>query len=219
MFITFEGVEGSGKTSQIGSVAGYLKKRGLPFRLTREPGGTVIGKSIRAILLNPEHRALDPVAELLMYAADRVQHVKEVIAPALADGMIVLCDRYFDATLAYQGYARGIDMDVIISIHQMVLDGLMPDLTFLFDLPVEIGLSRAWGQVKNGARTGGETRFEKEKLDFHRKVRSGYLELAKKEPKRIRIINAERNEEEVLSSILAILSDVLTGLLPANPTF
>lgn len=212
-------MEGSGKTSQIGSVAGYLKKRGLPFRLTREPGGTVIGKSIRAILLNPEHGALDPVAELLMYVADRVQHVREVIAPALADGKIVLCDRYFDATLAYQGYARGIDMDVIIRIHQMVLDGLMPDLTFLFDLPIEIGLTRAWGQVKNGARTGGETRFEKEKLDFHRKVRSGYLELAKKEPKRIRIIDAARNEEEVLASILAILSDELTGLLPASPTF
>ena len=210
MFITFEGVEGSGKTSQIGSVAGYMKKRGLPFRLTREPGGTVIGKSIRAILLNPEHGALDPVAELLLYAADRVQHVREVIAPALADGKIVLCDRYFDATLAYQGYARGIDMDVIIRIHQMVLDGLMPDLTFLFDLPVEIGLTRAWGQVKNGSRTGGETRFEKEKLDFHRKVRSGYLELATKEPKRIRVIDAERSEEEVLTSILAILSDLLT---------
>jgi dTMP kinase len=209
MFITFEGIEGSGKTSQIESLTAYLGALGFRCKTTREPGGTDIGKYIRSILLNPVHKEMDSVGELLLYEADRVQHVREIIKPALAEGVVVLCDRFFDATVAYQGYARGLDIRMIKRIHELVLGGIQPDLTFLFDLPVEIGLSRAWKDVNNGIRLKSEIRFEEEVLQFHEKVRQGYLELAVQEPERIKIIDAALDKGQVFKQVMTILSGTL----------
>jgi len=204
MFITFEGIEGSGKTTQVKHVADFLRKKGHDCVITREPGGTPIGEKIRAILLDPASKGMNPLTELLLYTADRVQHVKELLGPSLAAGQTVLCDRYFDATLVYQGYARGLDIELIEQLHKLLLAGLRPDITFLLDLPPETGLSRAWAQINNGNRTGRESRFEKEALSFHEKVRAGYLALARKEPERFRIIDASRDVDEVQQEILKV---------------
>ncbi len=205
MFITFEGIEGSGKTTQIKYLADYLSSKGYDCIMTREPGSTNIGKKIRGILLDPENNDLDPVAELLLYMADRIQHVKQMIIPALHEGKTVLCDRYTDSTLVYQGFARGLDIELIKKLHSLLINDLKPDITFLFDLPPETGLSRAWKQIKNGARSELETRFEKEKLAFHEKVRSGYLELARLEPERFRVINALPDENRVMNEVIKTL--------------
>ena len=206
MFITFEGIEGSGKTTQIKHIADYLQENGHDCVVSREPGGTAIGRKIRAILLDPESWDMDALTELLLYTADRVQHVRELLKPSLMANRTVLCDRYFDATLVYQGYARGLDVALIERLHQLLLAGLKPDITFLLDLSPEVGLSRAWAQIKNGNRTGRESRFEKEALAFHEKVREGYLALARKEPKRFRIIDADRNVEDVQRDILKVFT-------------
>ena len=206
MFITFEGIEGSGKTTQINHILNYLTAKGYDCLGTREPGDTVIGKKIRAILLNPDHNELVPQAELFLYAADRAQHISERILPALAKGKIVVCDRFFDATTAYQGYARGLDLSLIDQINTIVLGTLKPDLTVLFDLLPEEGLKRAWKQIDGGSRAGDETRFEFEKRSFHEKVRKGYLKLAENEPDRIRVIDASKSEAEVKQQILDIIS-------------
>lgn len=206
MFITFEGIEGSGKTTQVKHVADFLRKKGHDCVITREPGGTPIGEKIRAILLDPASKGMSALTELLLYTADRVQHVKELLGPSLAAGKTVLCDRYFDATLVYQGYARGLDMELIEQLHKLLLAGLRPDITFLLDLPPETGLSRAWAQINNGNRTGRESRFEKEALSFHEKVRSGYLTLARKEPERFRIIDACRDVDDVQQEILKVFA-------------
>jgi dTMP kinase len=204
MFITLEGIEGSGKTTQLKHIADFLRKKGHDCVITREPGGTPIGEKIRAILLDPASKGINPLTELLLYMADRVQHVKELLGPSLAAGQTVLCDRYFDATLVYQGYARGLDIELIEQLHQLLLAGLRPDITFLLDLPPETGLSRAWAQINNGNRTGRESRFEKEALSFHEKVRAGYLTLARKEPERFRIIDASRDLNDVQKEILKV---------------
>ena len=145
-FITFEGIEGSGKSTQISLLANYLTARGIRHVLTREPGGTVIGDQIRKILLDPANRLLDPTAELLLYGASRAQHLREIILPALASGMIVLCDRFSDATLAYQGYGRGLDIELIRSLDRIVTAGMRPDLTVLFDIEAIRGITRARGR-------------------------------------------------------------------------
>jgi len=212
MFITLEGIEGSGKTTQIGHIFEFLKSKGYECVLTREPGGTKIGKKIRAILLDPENKDMDPLAELLLYTADRAQHIKELITPSLSAGKTVLCDRYFDATVVYQGFARGLDIALINSLHKLALNDLKPDITLLLDLPPEIGLSRAWKQINNGTRTSDETRFEKEKLSFHKKVRAGYLELARLEPGRFQIIDASKNENQVKQQISNALTTKLLTL-------
>lgn len=209
MFITLEGIEGSGKTTQMNNIVTYLEKRGIECITTREPGGTFIGEKIRAILLSPENKDLHPMAELLLYMADRAQHLHALIKPSLADGVAVLCDRYFDATLVYQGYARGLNIDLIEKLHRQLLEDFKPDITFLLDLPPKIGLARAWRQLDNGSRTGAESRFEEEKLTFHEKVRSGYLELARRESGRFRIIDASQNPEDVRNDILAVLDDIV----------
>jgi dTMP kinase len=206
MFITIEGIEGSGKTTQIGYIVDFLTRSGQECVVTREPGGTVIGEKIRSILLDSRNSAMDAVAELLLYTADRVQHVAEIIRPALALGKTVVCDRYFDATVVYQGYARGLDVGFIFELHRMALNDLKPDLTFLLDLSPEKGLKRAWQAIQAGERVGGETRFEEENLSFHERVREGYLALAAAEPGRIRIIDGSRDEETVRSNIIKVLS-------------
>ncbi len=213
MFITFEGIEGSGKTSQVRSTMEFFRDKGHDCVITREPGGTRIGEKIRAILLDPLSKDMDPLTEFLLYTADRAQHIRECVLPLLAAGKTVLCDRYFDATLAYQGYARGIDIRLIEKIHCLLFENLKPDLTILLDLPAEIGLSRAWKQINKGTRNNEETRFEEETLSFHEKVRSGYLAIARLEPERFRIIDASEKEKDVRDKIIRILSDVVKGLI------
>lgn len=209
MFITFEGIEGSGKTTQIQRTASMLEKQGHACVITREPGGTAIGGKIRAILLDPENHGIDPLTEMLLYTADRAQHLKEIVLPSLAEGKVVLCDRYFDATVVYQGFARGMDVDMIKNIHRAFLKDFKPDLTILLDLLPETGLSRAWRQIENGARSGHETRFENEALSFHNKVREGYLTLARLEPSRFTIIDAAKDADTVGKEILQMIFNAL----------
>jgi dTMP kinase len=200
LFITFEGIEGCGKTTQIKRLCRRLHSYGIPFVATLEPGGTKIGKSIRRILLDSGNKNLVPVAELVLYAADRAQHVEEVIKPALREGKWVICDRFADATVAYQGQARSQDMRLVRILNKTVTQGVYPDRTFLLDCPVEIGLQRALNRNKKDPDQG-QDRFEKEQMVFHRAVRRAYLELAKKEHRRIVVIEASADEEAVEEEI------------------
>ena len=202
MFITLEGIEGSGKTTQIRHVEAFLRSRGMTTVVTREPGGTAVGEKIRAVLLNPDIEKMAPLTELFLYEADRIEHLEKTIRPALAAGKVVLCDRFCDATVVYQGYGRGLDLELIERLHRLILDGVRPDLTFLFDLDPAIGLERAWNQVDNGTRSGKETRFEKEKLAFHRSIRQGYLTIARQDPQRFVIVDAGQDENTVSRTVL-----------------
>lgn len=197
MFITLAGIEGAGKTTQTKNIAGFLDEIKQPYILTREPGGTDIGKKIRSILLDPDSAGLSAKAELLLYAADRAHHIESVILPALRSGMYVVCDRFMDCTTAFQGYGRGIDLSLIERIHDLVLSGLKPDITFLLDIDPESGLERALSDIKSGERSEKESRFEQEALEFHKKVRKGYLSLAEKEPERFVIVDASMNADEI----------------------
>ena len=205
MLITLEGIEGSGKTTQVKYIVEFLKNQGHKTIATREPGGTLIGKKIRGILLDPENKDLCSTAELLLYCADRVQHVEKVILPALTSGNFVICDRFADATMAYQGYARGLNHNTINLLHEIILGDLRPDITLLLDLDPEIGLTRAWKELDNGKRTVSEARFEKEEILFHKKVRDGYLKLAFMEPDRFKVINASLDKTRVRDDIINIL--------------
>ena len=202
MLITLEGIEGSGKSTQMKRIKAHLAAKGVACLLTREPGDTPIGRKIRSILLDPENRELTSMAELFLYAADRAQHLGERVRPALAAGEVVVCDRFFDATTAYQGHARGLDLSTIESIHAMVLGGLRPDLTLLFDLSVKEGLGRAKKALASGDRCGKESRFEEEALVFHEKVRDGYLALCAQEPQRFEVIDASQSLDEVTKYVL-----------------
>ncbi len=205
MFITFEGVEGSGKSTQIKRLARELKRRGVKVYLTREPGGTVIGTSIRKILLDARNHKLNPLCELLLYYADRAQHVREDILPRLKKGEVVICDRFDDATVAYQGFARGLNKKWLAGLKKIVLENLKPDLTILMDLDVTTGLKRAKGRAQKLAKHKREDRLEREKLDFHKRVRRGYLTLAKGEPKRFYTVSAGRDAGEIHKEILAVV--------------
>jgi len=186
LFITFEGPEGAGKTSQIRLLAEWLSQQGHNPLLTREPGnGGLIGSVIRQLVLH--HHEMTPEAEYLLYSADRAEHVRKVILPALELDKIVLCDRHLDSSLAYQGYGRGLDLDWLKAVGQGATGGLKPNKTFLLDLPPEVGL----------ARFEGRDRLEKEPLEFHRRVRAGYLELAKAEPERFIVVDATQSPEQV----------------------
>ncbi len=206
MFISLEGIEGCGKTTQLDHISVFLEKIGRPFVVTREPGGTDIGKKIRSILLDPASHDLVPTAELLLYMADRAQHINSVIKPCLADGKIVVCDRYYDATVAYQGFARGLGVNYIRDLHRMILEDFKPDLTILLDLSPRTGLSRAWQELDSGNRSGAESRFEEEAISFHEKVRAGYLEIARLEPKRFKIIDASPEIDVVQTEIQRVLT-------------
>jgi dTMP kinase len=207
-FITFEGIEGSGKSTQIALLANYLTARGIRNVLTREPGGTLIGDQVRKILLDPANRSLDPTAELLLYAASRAQHLREIILPALANGMTVLCDRFSDATLAYQGYGRGLDIEMIRSLDRIVTTGMRPDLTILFDIEATMGIARARGR-NNCLGLEAEARFENEELAFHDRVRKGYLTLVAQEPDRIRVVDASVTSEAVQEQVRKIFDERL----------
>ena len=207
MFITLEGIEGCGKTTQIGHLSAFINDKGHSSVVTREPGGTAIGEKIRTILLDPQNKDLDHTAELLLYMADRAQHINSLIKPKLNAGKIVLCDRYFDATAVYQGFARGLDTGLIFELHRLVFKDLKPNITFLLDLSPRIGLARAWDQLNKGTRTSSECRFEEETLSFHEKVRAGYLELARLEPERFRVIDASKEEKQVQKDIQKVLEE------------
>lgn len=197
LFITFEGIEGSGKTTQIHLLNDSLQKKKIPTVLTREPGGTKIGDQVRQILLNQDNREMTSGCELFLYSASRSQHIKEIIQPAFARGSVVLCDRFCDATLAYQGYGRGMPLELIDHLNQLATRGLKPTLTFLFDLAPEEGLSRSKTRLKKEGKEKKEGRFEVEDLAFHEKVRKGYLEIAKKEPNRVIVIDSTKSLGEV----------------------
>lgn len=193
-FITFEGVEGCGKTTQLKRAQQYLEQRGCTVLATREPGGSRLGEAIRAILLDPNHPNMAASAELLLYAAARAQHVSEIIRPAIAAGRFVLCDRYADSTTAYQGAGRRLAPEDLAVLHGIATGGLQPDLTILLDLPVEIGLERAHLR-------GHYDRIEQEALDFHARVRQGFLAIAEREPGRVRVVDAVPDQETVAAEV------------------
>ncbi|MBI4411322.1 MAG: dTMP kinase [Deltaproteobacteria bacterium] len=202
LFITFEGIEGSGKTTQIKILDDILKLRGFETVLTREPGGTVIGDQIRKILLDSENTGMTPLCELLLYAAGRSQHVERIIEPALKAKKIVLCDRFADATTAYQGFGRGFPVELIDIINRLAVGKLKPKLTFLMDCAPEIGLKRARERIALLEKTLSEDRFENEALAFHEKVREGYLTIARAEPERVIVIDVNQDVEAVHQEIV-----------------
>jgi dTMP kinase len=212
-FITFEGVEGCGKTTQIRLLAEALKKRGKSVVLTREPGGCPISDKIRHILLDAENSAMTPLAELLLYAAARAQHIAEVIAPALDSGAIVLCDRFTDATVAYQGHGRALDLRLIEQLNSMVASECRPDMTILLDCPVETGLKRAMDRIeRNSAKDAAslrEERFEKESIEFHKRVREGYLALAGRERDRFVVVDGSGGITDTAATLLRAVADRL----------
>jgi dTMP kinase len=206
-FITLEGVEGSGKTTQTALVAEALKAAGHRVTVTREPGGTRAGEAIRAIFLDPAV-SLHAAAELLLVLADRAQHVREKLKPALAAGEIVLSDRYSDSTVAYQGYGRGLDLKLLEELNRLASDGTRPDLTVVLDLAVETGLERTRARVRGDVR--GPDRFEGEQVEFHRRVREGFLKIAHDEPERVMTIDATLPMTEITARITAAIVAVVT---------
>ncbi|MFQ6102607.1 MAG: dTMP kinase [Anaerolineae bacterium] len=199
MFITFEGPDGSGKTTQARLLAEWLCEQGHEVILTREPGGTDIGDQVRQVLHDPRNTAMDACTEILLYSADRAQHVAQCIRPALATGAIVISDRYADSTLAYQGYGRGLDLEALRAITAFATGGLAPDLTLYFDIAPEEGLQRK--------QVGGSewNRLDAEALEFHQRVRAGYLRLVEQEPQRWVVIDAVRSMDEVQAEIRALV--------------
>ncbi len=202
IFISFEGIEGTGKTIQSKLLYEYLTKKGYELTLTEEPGGTRIGLKIRDLLLSVENKGMTSLAELLLYNASRAQHIQEVILPVMNKGAIVITDRFTDSTVAYQGYGRGIDLNIINSLKRMVAADLQPDITILLDLDVEVGLRRNRGINKMD-------RLELEDVEFHKRVRNGYLDIATKEPERIKLIDASEGIEQVHNRIIKIIMDFL----------
>ena len=197
LFITFEGIEGCGKSSHLRALATRLRGLGYDVVETREPGGSRAGTTLRALLLGPEAVPLEALAELFLYCADRAQHVAEVIRPALARGRVVLCDRFSDSTLAYQGYGRGLDLETIRTLDALARDGIRPHLTFLLDVPVTEGLRRAHAR-------GSSDRFEQAPLAFHERVRAGFRALAAAEADRFHVLESTRPFHEVEGAISAV---------------
>ncbi len=206
LFITFEGIDGCGKTTQISRFAATLRKRGIPILVTREPGGTEIGQAIRDILLDVDNTNIAPLAELFLYAADRAQHVAEVIKPALVANKWVISDRYFDATIVYQGVVLEHYDGLIEVLNREATLDCQPDITFLLDCPAEVGLERI---AKRDQQEKKRDRFERKTLDFHIKIRYGYLALANKHKDRFRIIDGTLAEQRVAKKIREVISPYL----------
>lgn len=200
MFITFEGVEGSGKSTQAGLLAEHLSYCGHKVALTREPGWGHLGELIRKIILDERDLELDPFSELCLFCADRAQHVRDFIKPKLGEGEIVICDRYFDSTVVYQGYGRKLDKRLVTKIARSSALGLIPDITFLLNLPVRTGLSRL-------QKRGDTTKMDEEPLEFHELIRQGYMLVARREPERVIKINADRDVGDIHIEIKNIVSE------------
>jgi len=197
-------------------MAEQLHKQGLPVRMTREPGGTAFGRELRRLLLDTRSADFSVQAELLLFLADRAQHLQEVIMPTLADGAVLLCDRYVDSTLAYQGYGRGMSLDKITRLIEFATGGLVPDMTLLFDVPAELGLARAGERHREEGTGVSEGRFEAERLEFHQRVRAGYLELAAKYPGRYAVVDASAPTDAVLRQALDLARERLDALRPSR---
>lgn len=209
LFITFEGCEGCGKSTQSLLLFNLLKSRGIPAVHTREPGGTSLAEKVRHILLDPGS-TISPLAELLLYEAARAQHVDELIRPALKAGKVVICDRYIDATLAYQGYGRKLDRQVIAELNAIAARDAVPHLTICLDIPVEKGLERARSLKKDSFGGGQGDRLEREEISFHRRVRGGYRALARQFPRRIKLIPTGATIEETHTAVMRVITPVLT---------
>ncbi len=211
MFITFEGIEGTGKSTQIALLKSRLEAQGRRVVVTCEPGGSRIGAELRRVLLSLENRDLTPQAELFLYLADRAQHVAQVVRPALAAGAVVLCDRFADSTVAYQGYGRGMDTGLLHQLNAVAVDGLWPGLTILLDLDPETGLARAVARNVSEGKTNAEGRFEAESLAFHGRVRQGFLDQAARCPERIRVVDATGTPEEIALRVGALVEGRLNA--------
>ncbi len=199
MFITFEGIEAAGKSTLIAGLEGDLRLRGENVLVTREPGGTPLGDRIRQISNDPA-TVIDPLAEALLISASRAQHVAEVIVPALRRGQTILCDRFFDSTIAYQGYGRGLDIEMLLGLQMTATSRIVPDLTLLLDIPAELSLARVRAR-------GAADRFEREAADFHERVRAGYHQLAQRFSQRYVIVDASREADAVRADVLAIIGE------------
>ena len=191
VLLTLEGPEGSGKSTHCRLLAGYLTQKGIRTFCTREPGSTALGEKMRQLLLSPLHKNMSVRTELLLYEAARAQHVDEIIIPALKKNITVICDRFYDATFAYQGYGRGIDFDIIKNINDFAVHKITPDLTILLDIDVNIGLEKSSRLSKDSFLKGESDRIEQEDIEFHKRVREGYLDLARKEPDRIKVVTVK----------------------------
>ena len=207
MFITFEGPDGSGKTSQLDRLIPELESRGLELVRTREPGGTEIGDQIRSVIMDMKNKSMDPRTEILLFCASRAQLVEELIRPSLREGKIVLCDRYADSTMAYQGYGHGLDRDELTHLLRFATGGLKPDLTLLFDISAEAGLRR---RLSNHDEWN---RMDDYAIQFHERVRNGYLEMAAAEPERWVVIDADRDREAIQKDVLAAVMAKLEARL------
>ncbi len=209
--ITFEGIDGCGKSTQMRLLGQYLTERGVAVVSTREPGGTELGRKVRSALLDGGAGSVEPLAELLLYAADRAQHVRRVILPALVEGKVVLSDRFYDATTVYQGYARGFDLELVNQLNELATGGLKPDLTLLFDLDVETGLKRT---MRRGDGTGVTAarpdRLDQEPMEFHERVRQAYLDIAAREPERFRIIPSAGPVEVTFELMIRAVRDLFS---------
>jgi dTMP kinase len=208
LFITFEGPEGSGKSTQLRRIAARLREEGRTVLETAEPGGTAIGMQIRRVLLDSKNLEMRPTTELLLMFAARAQNVDEAILPALSRGEIVLCDRFTDSSLVYQGIARGLGSEVVYEVDRIACRGLVPDLTIVVDIATELGLERVHGRNRKTQHV--ETRIDEQAIGFHRKVRDAYLQLASDEPKRVKLVDGSRSEEnvekDVWNAVLALLN-------------
>ncbi len=207
VFITFEGPEGSGKSTQLRLLGKKLRGQNRLVLETAEPGGTPIGMQIRRVLLDAKNQELCATAELLLMFAARAQNVDQAILPALASGQVVLCDRFTDSTLVYQGAARGLGADVVYDVDRIACRGLVPDLTLVIDIDVDTGLARA--HRRNQRTQDVETRLDEQSLEFYRKVRAAYHQLADDEPKRVKLIDGSRDEDEVAQAVLRAVEPLL----------
>lgn len=208
-FISFEGIDGCGKTTQIRLLERSLQVRRIPVVVAREPGGTPLGESIRRILLDSATTHLRPISELLLYYASRHQNLQETILPALESGCWVICDRYADASMAYQGYGRGIDLTTVEALNRISINCRMPDVTILID--IDPGLSLARARDRDSQRKVDEGRFEKEPLEFYHRVRGGYMEMARKESNRFRIVPGDQTIDQVHQEILSVMAPLMEG--------
>lgn len=202
IFITFEGTDGSGKTTQIKLVEEYFKVKGYEVVLSREPGGTKVSELIRDLVLDPANTEIVPLTEMILYAASRAQHVAQVIKPAVEAGKIVICDRFVDSSYAYQGCGRGVDLKIVADVNRVAIDGMSPDITFFLDIDPEIA-------IKRRINATGADRIEQEKMDFHRRVYDGYKKMASLFPDRIKTIDANKSITEISAHINEYLKELL----------
>jgi dTMP kinase len=213
LFITLEGIDGCGKSTQLELLSHALEETGADFIITRQPGGTRIGEKVRDIVLANASAGLAPLAELMLYAADRAQHVSELVRPALNAGRIVISDRYTDSTTAFQGYGRGLDLEVVEELNRLATGGLNPDLTILFDIDPQEASARLRARKSAVESERGMTRFEDEAREFHNRVREGYLKLARAHTERIRVIDSSPSARETHEKVMAIVAPMIESVI------